>query len=269
MKYVRFEKDGFVRQGILEGDVIRLIEGDFFNAPTKTDLQFNLEDTKIIAPVTPTKIIAIGLNYIDHAKELNLSLPDEPLIFLKPPSSVIGPYGTIYYPPQAMRIDYEAELAIIIKKEARDILYEEAEEYIFGYTCLNDVTARDLQKKDGQWTRAKSFDTFCPIGPYIETEIDASSLKIELLVNPVRDVKNATCRSKISNGVNIKQSSNTSKMIFDCRKLVQFISGIMTLLPGDVIATGTPAGVGPLNVGDEAEVRIENLGSLINPVRSK
>lgn len=249
MKYIRFVKDGVSQHGLLEGDIIHLVNGESFDMPITTNSKINLKDVKIAAPVNPTKIVAVGLNYIDHAKELNLILPEVPLIFLKPPSSIIGPHQIIYYPPQTKRLDYEAEMAIVIKKKARNILYKEADDYIFGYTCLNDVTARDLQKKDGQWTRSKSFDTFCPIGPYIETDIDASSLKIELLLNK-----------------KVKQSSNTSQMIFNCRKLVEFISGIMTLEPGDVIATGTPAGVGPLNVGDEVEVRIERLGSLINKV---
>lgn len=250
MKYIRFKKGNLVLHGILEGGVVHLIKGDPFDTSINRDTQFNLKDVRIIAPVIPTKVIAIGLNYADHAKELNLPIPEVPLIFLKPPSSVIGPFETIYYPPQSKRVDYEAELAIVIKKKAHNVSCEEAENYIFGYTCLNDVTARDLQKKDGQWTRAKSFNTFCPIGPYVETDIDVSSLKIELLVNK-----------------DVKQSSSTSKMIFNCKKLVEFISGIMTLERGDVIAAGTPPGVGPLKTGDEVEVRIEKLGSLINPVR--
>jgi 2-keto-4-pentenoate hydratase/2-oxohepta-3-ene-1,7-dioic acid hydratase in catechol pathway len=249
MKYVRFKKDEMVQQGILEGDVIHSIKNNPYDAPVQIESQLNVRDVTILSPITPSKIIAVGLNYSDHAKELNLDPPREPLIFLKPPSSVIGPYENIYYPKQTKRVDYEAELALVIKKEAYNVSYDEAEKYIFGYTCLNDVTARDLQKKDGQWTRAKSFDTFCPIGPYVETDIDVSSLKIELLVNN-----------------KIKQSSNTSKMIFDCKRLVEFISGIMTLKPGDAIATGTPAGVGPVKVGDEIEVRIEKIGSLVNRV---
>lgn len=250
MEYIRFEKNGVAHHGILEGGLIRVIKGDSFGTTPQTESQLNVKDIKILPPVTPSKIIAVGLNYTDHAKELNMPIPTEPLIFLKPPSSVIGPYDTIYYPGEAERVDYEAEMAIVIRKRARNVPYKEANAYIFGYTCLNDVTARDIQKKDGQWTRAKSFDTFCPIGPYVESDIDISSLKIESFVNK-----------------NLKQSSDTSKMIFDCKRLVEFVSGIMTLEPGDIIATGTPAGVGPLKVGDEVEVRIEKLGSLINPVR--
>lgn len=252
MKYVRFINNGTVQNGILEADAVNLLGGDFFSSRIETDTKFNLKHIKIVSPITPTKIIAVGLNYRDHAEELNLPIPEEPLLFMKPPSSVIGHSDTIIYPPQAKRVDYEAELAIIIKKKARNISFKNAEDYIFGYTCLNDVTARDLQKKDGQWTRAKSFDTFCPIGPHIETDLDTSSLKIELLLNG-----------------EIKQSSNTSKMIFDCKRLVEFISGIMTLEPGDVIATGTPSGVGAVKIGDVVEVRIEKLGSLINYVGKK
>ena len=247
MKYIRFQKNGLLHQGILEGNVIRAIKGAVFDAQQQAESTIGLKDVKILAPVTPTKIIAVGLNYTDHAKELKLSTPKEPLIFLKPPSSIIGTGDTIRLPREAERVDYEAEMGIVIKKKSRNLSYEEAESHIFGYTCLNDVTARDLQKKDGQWTRAKSFDTFCPIGPYIETELDPSSLRIELFVNKKRG-----------------QSSNTSNMIFDCKELVAFISGIMTLEPGDVIATGTPAGIGPLRNGDEVEVKIEKLGSLIN-----
>ena len=250
MKYIRFEKDGAIQQGIFEEEVIRIIKGESFDIATETGHRISAGKVKILAPVIPSKIIAVGLNYTDHAKEFNMPMPEEPLIFLKPPSSVIGPSETIYFPPEAKRVDYEAEMAIVIKKKVCKVSYDEAQDYIFGYTCLNDVTARDLQKKDGQWTRAKSFDTFCPIGPCIETDVDSSSLNIHSYVNK-----------------NLKQSSNTSKMIFDCRKLVAFISGIMTLEAGDVIATGTPAGVGSLKVGDEVEVKIEKVGSLINTVR--
>jgi len=252
MKFIRFIKDGITRYGIIEDDTVTVITGDPFITPVKKKEQFKTRDISIIAPVLPSKIIAVGLNYTDHAKELDLPLPEEPLIFMKPPSSVIGPSETIYYPSQAKRVDYEAELAIVIKRRAHNVPEEKAEDYIFGYTCLNDVTARDLQKKDGQWTRAKSFDTFCPIGPHIETDMDTSSLKIELVLNKA-----------------VRQSSDTSKMIFGCSRLVAFISDIMTLEPGDIIATGTPPGVGPVAIGDDVEVRIEGLGSLMNRVETR
>jgi len=191
--------------------------------------------------------VAIGLNYRDHAEELNLALPEEPLLFLKPASSVIGPGDRIVLPPHSARVDYEAELAIVIGKTAKNVSRGQAGDYIQGYTCLNDVTARDLQTKDGQWTRSKGFDTFCPIGPWIETEIDPSDLKIELLLNG-----------------EAKQQSRTSNLIFNSLQLVEFITGVMTLLPGDVIATGTTSGIGPMKDGDKVEVRIEGIGSLIN-----
>jgi 2-keto-4-pentenoate hydratase/2-oxohepta-3-ene-1,7-dioic acid hydratase in catechol pathway len=197
----------------------------------------------------PTKIIAIGLNYHDHAKEMNVQVPDYPLIFLKPPTAVIENEGLIMYPPQSKEVHYEGELAIVIKDKVRNISKKEAHHYIAGYTCANDVTARDLQRLDGQWTRAKSFDTFCPLGPRIVSDVDTPYLDITTRVNGVT-----------------KQHSNTKNMIFDVYELVAFISVIMTLLPGDVIITGTPPGVGPIEVGDEVEVEIEGIGILKNRV---
>ncbi len=197
----------------------------------------------------PSKIIAVGLNYTDHAKELRMECPKEPLIFIKPPTTVIGHLDNIVYPPSVSRLDYEAELAVVIKQKAKDVPVEAAKEYILGYTCLNDVTARDLQAKDGQWTRAKSFDTFCPVGPHVVTDVDPTDLKIELFLNN-----------------ELKQSSSTKNQIFSPEYLVSFISKVCTLLPGDIIATGTPAGVGPMQRGDNIEVRIEKIGSLKNRV---
>ena len=191
--------------------------------------------------------MAVGLNYRDHAEELGLAIPEEPILFIKPSTSVIGPDDMIVLPPQSVRVDYEAELAIVMSKSARNVPRQKAQEYILGFTCLNDVTARDLQSKDGQWTRSKSFDTFCPIGPWIDTEIDASDLKIELVLNG-----------------EVKQKSRTSNLIFNCAVLVEFISAVMTLHPGDVIATGTTSGIGPMGPGDTVEVRIEGIGSLVN-----
>jgi len=197
----------------------------------------------------PTKIIAIGLNYLDHAKELNMEIPEYPLIFMKPPTAVIGDGEIIIYPPQTQELHYEGELGIVIGKKARNISIEASNQYIAGYTCSNDVTARDLQRLDGQWTRSKSFDTFCPLGPRIVKNIDPTNLAITTRVNGVT-----------------KQSSNTNQMIFNAYKLVSFISAIMTLLPGDVISTGTPPGVGELQVGDVVEVEIEGIGILKNTV---
>ncbi len=197
----------------------------------------------------PTKIIAIGLNYLDHAKELNMEIPEYPLIFMKPPTAVIGDGEMIIYPPQTQELHYEGELGIVIGKKARNVSVEEAKDCIAGYTCSNDVTARDLQRLDGQWTRSKSFDTFCPLGPRIVKNIDPTNLAITTRVNGVT-----------------KQSSNTNQMIFNAYNLVSFISAIMTLLPGDVISTGTPPGVGELQVGDVVEVEIEGIGILRNTV---
>jgi 2-keto-4-pentenoate hydratase/2-oxohepta-3-ene-1,7-dioic acid hydratase in catechol pathway len=202
-----------------------------------------------VKSIRPTKIICVGLNYIEHARELGLKPPKEPVIFLKPPSSLIYDKDNIVYPPKVKRLDFEAELAAVIKKKARNIKPAEAQGHILGYTCLNDVTARDLQKKDGQWTRSKSFDTFCPIGPVIETGLDPSGIKIESYLNGA-----------------LKQSSSSANLIFSVSELVAYISGIMTLLPGDIISTGTPPGVGPMRPRDVIEVRIEGIGTLKNKV---
>jgi 2-keto-4-pentenoate hydratase/2-oxohepta-3-ene-1,7-dioic acid hydratase in catechol pathway len=198
----------------------------------------------------PTKIIAIGLNYHDHAKELNMVVPDYPLIFLKPPSTVIGSGEAIICPPQTEELHYEGELAVVIKDKVRNVSTEDAVRHIAGYSCANDVTARDLQRKDGQWTRSKSFDTFCPLGPRIVADIDPTNSEIMTRVNGV-----------------IKQHLNTNNMIFNVYELVSYVSGIMTLMPGDVIITGTPPGVGPIQPGDEVEVEIEGIGVLRNTVR--
>lgn len=204
---------------------------------------------KIDLPDSPKKIVLVGLNYKKHAQELGMEIPSEPILFLKPPSALIESGEDIIYPKGIERIDYEAELALIIKKKAKDIHEDEVKDYILGYTCLNDVTARNLQKKDGQWTRAKSFDTFCPVGPCVETNLNPNSLKIQTLVNG-----------------EIKQNSNTADFIFSVQYLVSFISKVMTLEAGDIISTGTPEGVGPMQRGDRVEVIIEGIGSLKNNV---
>jgi 2-keto-4-pentenoate hydratase/2-oxohepta-3-ene-1,7-dioic acid hydratase in catechol pathway len=197
----------------------------------------------------PSKIIAIGLNYYDHARELKMPVPDHPIMFLKPPTSVIKSGQPIICPRQTNNLHYEGELAVIIGKKARNISKADAKKYIKGYSCANDVTARDLQNIDGQWTRAKSFDTFCPLGPKIVSGIDPTNLKIETRVNG-----------------KIKQSSNTGNMIFNVFEIVSFVSSVMTLMPGDIIITGTPVGVGQLKAGDTVEVEIEGIGTLKNKV---
>lgn len=210
-----------------------------------------LEIEKPLAPVLPGKIIAVGLNYRDHAEEMGLALPQEPILFMKPSTAVIGPGEAIVYPEQSSRVDYEAELAVVISKRCRNVRAGNAREVILGYTCFNDVTARDLQAKDGQWTRAKSFDTFAPLGPWIVTDID--------------DPHDLTVTSRLNNEV--KQASNTNNLIFSVFQLIEYISSIMTLEKGDVIATGTPSGVGPMSRGDEITIEVERLGTLTNTVR--
>ncbi len=218
----------------------------------KKDEFYKIKDVTLLSPIIPSKVICIGLNYRDHAEEFNMEIPKEPVIFIKPSTSVIGPGEAIKYPKNLVgRLDYEGELGVVIGKRAYRIKKGEEKNYILGYTCVNDVTARDIQKRDGQWTRSKSFDTFCPIGPCIETELDPTDLRIETLLNG-----------------KLVQSSSTANMIFDPFYLVWFISQFMTLLPGDIISTGTPPGVGPMDVGDKVEVRIEGIGSLINRVEA-
>lgn len=197
----------------------------------------------------PTKIVLVGLNYRDHAKELGMPIPDEPIIFLKPPSTLIGPEGYIHYPAQSKRVDYEAELAVIMKDTCKDLEPDDVMDHIEGFTCLNDVTARDIQKKEVQWTRAKSFDTFCPIGPRIARNIDPNGLAIQSFLNG-----------------ELKQDSHTSNFIFTTEELISFISHVMTLMPGDIIGTGTPSGVGALQRGDTIEIVIEHIGRLRNYV---
>ncbi|TRZ68871.1 MAG: FAA hydrolase family protein [Methanothrix sp.] len=236
---VRFKEGDRIECGVLSDNLIETLDGD----------ECCLEDVELLAPVEPSKVICVGLNYTEHARELNMDLPEEPIIFLKPPSTVIGPGADIVIPSASREVDYEGELAVVIGKRSRNVTASEAEDRILGYACFNDVTARDLQRKDGQWTRAKSFDTFAPLGPGI-VPVDPADLKIETRVNGT-----------------VRQSSRTSDLIFSVPELVEFISGIMTLVPGDVIATGTPPGVGSLHGGDVVEVEIEGLGVLQNQVR--
>lgn len=249
MKIVRYLEDGAVRWGVVEGEVIRMMDGDPFGGFQLTSTCLKVDDTRLLAPCSPSKVVALGLNYRDHADEIKMKLPEEPLLFLKPSTSVIGPGEAIVYPKMARRVDYEAELAIVVSKTAKSVSEEKAPDYILGYTCLNDVTARDLQGKDGQWTRAKGFDTFAPIGPWIVTDVDPHGLEIAAYLNGNR-----------------QQHSSTENLIFRPHRLVSFVSQIMTLMPGDVIATGTPHGIGPMAVGDKVDVVIEGIGTLSNVV---
>jgi len=251
MKICRFyDNNSEKRFGIVENKIIIEIEGTPFDSFTIKDKKHNLDEVKLLAPCVPSKIVAIGLNYKDHADEMNKKIPDDPMLFLKPSSSVIGDKDTILYPVHmSSRVDYEGELAVVIKKEAKNVNQDDALSFILGYTCLNDVTARDLQSKDVQFTRAKGFDTFAPIGPWIETTLNPFDLEIKTFLNG-----------------ELKQHSNSSNLIFAVPKLISFISSVMTLYPGDVISTGTPGGISAMNVGDKVEVKIENIGTLTNYV---
>jgi 2-keto-4-pentenoate hydratase/2-oxohepta-3-ene-1,7-dioic acid hydratase in catechol pathway len=250
MRIVRFELTGRTGYGILEGEKISILWSTPYGDGLKNTVGeiASLPAVKLLAPCEPTKIIALGLNYRDHAAEFGHPIPDEPLIFLKPSTSVIGPDEDIVYPAMSRRVDYEAELAVVMGRTCHNVPPEEARDYILGYTCFNDITARDLQKKDGQFTRSKSFDTFAPLGPWIETEIpDPDNLTVAAYLNGER-----------------RQHSSTRNLVFSVATLVGFISRIMTLLPGDVIATGTPSGIGPMQPGDVVEIRVEGIGTLRN-----
>ena len=259
MKLFGFISDLEPKIGILYDEKLIEINSSMIDALNSVNIDdikklntYELEDVRICPPVKPSKIVCVGLNYTDHAKELDMELPSEPIIFIKPSTAVIGHLDSIMYPSSSKQVDYEAELGIVISKEAHKVSYDDAPNFIGGYTIINDVTARDKQRKDGQWTRAKSFDTFAPIGPCIETMMDPMDQNISLKLNN-----------------KIKQSSNTRNMIFEVNELVEFISSIMTLLPGDIIATGTPPGVGPMNVDDDVEVEIEGVGTLKNYLKEE
>lgn len=251
MKLARLLKDGSIKFGIVEGENIIEIEGGIFGDFKKTAIAHKLNSVKLLAPCEPSKIIAIGLNYKAHVAEFNKPLPEEPMLFMKPPTAVIGTGDEIVYPHHmSRRVDYEGELGVVIGKKAHMIKKEEVKNYILGYTCINDVTARDLQGKDIQYTRAKGFDTFAPMGPWIETDLNPLDARVETYLNGEK-----------------KQDTSTKDMIFDVYHVLSFVSHVMTLLPGDVIATGTPSGVGKMKPGDTVEIRIEGIGSLINKVK--
>jgi 2-keto-4-pentenoate hydratase/2-oxohepta-3-ene-1,7-dioic acid hydratase in catechol pathway len=235
--------------GAIEGDEIAVIDGHPFGDVSLTGSRLPLAGVRLLPPILPSKIVAIGKNYADHAREMGGEPPAEPVMFLKPSTSVIGPGGPIVYPALSQQVDFEGELAVVIGRLCRDVPVERSHEVVLGYTCANDVTARDLQRSDGQWSRAKGFDTFCPLGPWIDTDVDPSDLAITTAVN----------------GEN-KQDARTSLLLHDVGELIAFASAVMTLLPGDVILTGTPAGVGPVVAGDEVSVTIEGIGTLTNPV---
>ena len=250
MKYVRFlEDNGNEGYGILKDEVIEVLDGTPFDKYEITSRCMEKEKVKLLSPSLFSKAVCIGLNYRDHAEEFGLPIPESPVVFLKPSTSVTATESTIIYPDMCHRLDYEAELAVVIGKTARNVSEEDALEYVLGYTIANDVTARDLQPKNGQWTIAKGFDTFMPLGPYISDEVDGSKLMITSRVNG-----------------ETKQKSNTSNLIFSIPYLISYISNVMTLLPGDVISTGTPGGISGMQKGDIVEIEIEGLGILRNTI---
>ena len=252
MKICRYIYGDTIEFGVLEGEEITALRGNPFSGIELTDTRHSADEVTLLSPTQPSKVVAVGLNYQEHIEETGMQKPDAPVLFIKPSTAVIGPNQPIIYPRSAARVDYEAELAVVIGKKCRNVALEDARDAILGYTCLNDVTERFMQGMDGQWTRAKSFDTFCPIGPCIVTDVEPKGLKVEAYLNNEQ-----------------KQSGSTDMLIFGVEELVSFISGVMTLLPGDVIATGTPSGIGPMESGDRIEIRIEKIGSLINPVQEK
>ena len=271
MRIARFSRDDTVAYGVVQeaapdgvasaaigpdtdGLTIAELQGHPFGVGTDsvryTGQSYPVADVRLLAPVLPTKVVAIGKNYADHAREMGGEPPDEPVIFLKPSTSVIGPGDPVARPVKlSERVDFEGELAVVIGRLCRDVPPERVSEVIFGYTCANDVTARDLQARDGQWTRAKGFDTFCPLGPWIETGLDPSDLELTTTVNG-----------------EVKQHARTSQLLHDVTAVVCYVTSVMTLLPGDILLTGTPAGIGPLVHGDRVSVAIQGIGALTNPV---
>jgi 2-keto-4-pentenoate hydratase/2-oxohepta-3-ene-1,7-dioic acid hydratase in catechol pathway len=250
MRIIRSLIDAQTAYGLVEGETVYRLDGSPFEPFTRGAPIGALESVELLAPCQPTKMVAIGRNYAEHAREHQAEVPAEPLIFLKPPSALLAHRLPIILPPQSNRVEHEAELAAVIGKRARNVSQADAWAYLLGVTCANDVTARDLQRSDGQWSRAKGFDTFCPLGPWIETGLTPQQIGSLSIV----------CRV---NG-QLRQSGNTRDMVFDIPRLIAHISAAMTLEPGDVILTGTPAGVGPLVAGDTVEVEIESIGALRN-----
>jgi 2-keto-4-pentenoate hydratase/2-oxohepta-3-ene-1,7-dioic acid hydratase in catechol pathway len=249
MRLARFRFGDRIATGVVEGDAVRALAGTFFENPVPSGEEIPLDDVRLLAPILPSKVVCLGKNYAAHAAEFGSEVPEEPLVFLKPSTSVSGPGDPIPLPPISNRVDYEGELAVVIGRIARNVRAEETFRYILGYTCGNDVTLRDLQKKDDQWARAKGFDGSCPLGPWVETELDPIDVHLETRVNG-----------------DVRQSASTSDMVFGVATIIEFVTAFMTLLPGDVIMTGTPEGVGKLEPGDRVEVDIDGIGGLMNPV---
>jgi 2-keto-4-pentenoate hydratase/2-oxohepta-3-ene-1,7-dioic acid hydratase in catechol pathway len=253
MKIARIKAGDDIAYGVADTEGVLVYNGTPFVAWEPTEIVVPWDRVQLLSPVLPTKVICVGKNYEDHAEEMDGDVPEEPLIFMKPATTVIGQNAPIILPPSSREVHHEAELAVVISKIARNVRAEDASAYIFGYTAGNDVTARDLQMRDGQWTRAKGFDTFCPLGPAIETELDP----LERLA--------VICKV---NG-EVRQAGFTADMIFGVAEILEYVSTVMTLLPGDVILTGTPSGVGKIEHGDVVEVELDGIGSLVNPVVAK
>ena len=249
MRLVRFRHGDRIATASLEGEFVRPLRGTFFEDPVPTGEEIPIGDVRLLAPVLPSKVVAVGKNYSLHAEEMGGEVPEEPVLFIKPSTAVIGPGDPIPCPALSDRVEHEAELAVVVGRLARRVSIEDAGRFLLGYACANDVTARDLQRRDEQWTRSKSFDGFCPLGPWVETEFDPSDAAVECRVNG-----------------ETRQAGRTSQMVVGPAELLSFITRVMTLLPGDVVLTGTPAGVGPLRPGDEVEVEIEGIGTLKNDV---
>ncbi|HEU5315303.1 MAG TPA: fumarylacetoacetate hydrolase family protein [Chloroflexota bacterium] len=247
MRIARVQERGGPTWAIVESDTVYRLQGSPFENPSRGERIGDLRSAHLLAPCEPTKVVCIGLNYRAHAAETGQELPKEPLMFLKPPTSVVGPGDDVVWAPGSQKIDYEAELAVVFKKQAKNVAAGAFRDYVLGYTCANDVSARDFQRGDGQWARAKGSDTFCPLGPWIETDLDPSDLRISGKLNG-----------------EVKQDSRTSDLVFNLDFLVSHLTKYFTMLPGDVLITGTPAGIGPMNPGDEYEVEIEGIGSLKN-----
>ncbi|SIS07464.1 fumarylacetoacetate hydrolase family protein [Williamsia sterculiae] len=239
-------------EGDIESATAREIAEHPFGTPTFTGRSWPLADTRLLAPILASKVVCVGKNYADHAREMGGEAPEKPVIFIKPNTSIIGPQVPIVRPPSSSRVDYEGELAVVIGRPCKDVAAARAGEAILGYTVANDVTARDQQTQDGQWTRAKGYDTFCPLGPWIETELDPSDLRITTRLDDT-----------------VVQQSTTALLLHGVGDLVEWVSRVMTLLPGDVILTGTPAGVGPMVAGQTVSVEVQGIGALTNPVRDK
>jgi 2-keto-4-pentenoate hydratase/2-oxohepta-3-ene-1,7-dioic acid hydratase in catechol pathway len=253
MRLVRFRYGDRIATGAseFESDTIRVLQGTFFEDPIPTGEEVPFDDVRLLAPVLPSKLVCVGRNYAAHAAEWGLDVPEEPMLFLKPSTAVIGPHDPIQLLPISKRVDFEGELAVVIGRLARNVRAEEAFRVILGYTCANDVTLRDLQRADDQWARAKGFDGSCPLGPWIETDLDPTDVRVETRLNG-----------------EVRQAGQTSDMVFGVATLIEYVTEFMTLLPGDAILTGTPEGVGRLEAGDVVEVEVDGVGTLSNPVEA-